>query len=288
MSVQLDNILNCRDVGATINQHTGRKIVKEGLFFRSARPDEASLKDRDVLRSELGIKTVMDLRTKTEHLKQAEKRSADIKVPALLASNAALAEPVQIPGLSYLEIKITGRKFERHLLSQLSWPGFFKVIFLFILGFRMHAIRVISREVMLPRGLLGLGIITMEQSGDEVAEALRAFLQPGALPLLVHCTHGKDRTGLVVALVLLVLGAPLGAISHDYLLSNPGLEAEKERGLAEMRAIGLTAEWGECPPGFIDDVDAYLRERYGGVGGYLDGVGFGKAERQMLVDVLGA
>lgn len=104
----------------------------------------------------------------------------------------------------------------------------------------------------------------------------------------MHCTHGKDRTGLVVALVLLVLGAPLGAISHDYLLSNPGLEAEKERGLAEMRAIGLTAEWGECPPGFIDDVDAYLRERYGGVEGYLDGVGFGKAERQMLVDVLGA
>ncbi|KXJ93150.1 tyrosine/serine protein phosphatase [Microdochium bolleyi] len=288
MSVQLENVLNCRDVGATVNQHTGRRIVKEGLFFRSARPDEATLKDRDVLRTEMGIRTVLDLRTKTEHLKQAEKRAADIRVPALLASNEALAEPVQIPGMNYLEIKVTGRKFERYLLSQLSWLAFFKFLFLFLFGFRMQAISVIGREVMLPRGLVGLGILTMEQSGNEVAEALRAFSSPGALPILVHCTQGKDRTGLIVALVLLVLGTPLEAISHDYLLSNAGLEAEKEQRLKEIQAIGLTPEWGECPPDFIDKMDAYLREQHGGVEGYLDGIGFGKEERQTLVDVLGA
>ncbi|KAH7033302.1 tyrosine/serine protein phosphatase [Microdochium trichocladiopsis] len=288
MSVRFDNVLNCRDVGATVNQYTGRRIVKEGLIFRSARPDDASLKDREVLRTEIGIKTVMDLRTKTEHLKQAEKRQADRKIPALLASNAALAEPVQIPGLRYLEIKLTGRKFERYLLSQLSWLQFFKFLFLFLFGFRMQAISVIGREVMLPRGLIGLGILTMEQSGAEVAEALRAFLQPGAVPLLVHCTQGKDRTGLIIALVLTILGVPTEAVAHDYLLSNPGLEAEKEIRLAEIRAIGLTPEWGECPDGFIEEVEAYLRREYGGVEGYLDGIGFGKGERQMLIDVLGA
>jgi len=288
MSIQLDNVLNCRDVGATVNQYTGRRIVKEGLLFRSARPDDASVKDRHTLREALGIKTVMDLRTKTEHLKQAEKRQADLKVPALLASNAALAEPVQIPGLNYLEIKLTGRKFERHLLSQLSWLQFFKLIFLYIFGFRLQAISIIGREVMVPRGLIGLGVLTMEQSGAEVAEALRAFLAPSSLPLLVHCTQGKDRTGLIVALVLMILGVPTSAVSHDYLLSNPGLEAEKEVRLAEIRSIGLTEEWGSCPEGFIDDVATYLDDKHGGVEGYLDGIGFGKAERMAMVDVLGA
>jgi len=36
-------------------------------------------------------------------------------------SNAALAEPVQIPGMRYLEIRLTGKSFERYLISQLSW-----------------------------------------------------------------------------------------------------------------------------------------------------------------------
>lgn len=67
---------------------------------------------------------MIDLRTKTEHLKQAQKRAADLKVPALLQSNTALAEPMQIPGLRYLEIKVTGKKFENYLLKQLSWTSY--------------------------------------------------------------------------------------------------------------------------------------------------------------------
>jgi hypothetical protein len=62
--------------------------------------------------------------SRTEHVNQAKKRDADLKIPALLQSNAALAEPMQIPGFNYLEIKVTGRNFERFLLSQLSWWDF--------------------------------------------------------------------------------------------------------------------------------------------------------------------
>jgi len=86
--------------------------------------DDATLSDRTKLREHYKIKTVIDLRTKTEHLKQSKKRAADLKVPALLQSNAALAEPVQIDGLRYLEIKVTGKKFENHMLKQLSWSSY--------------------------------------------------------------------------------------------------------------------------------------------------------------------
>ena len=67
--------------------------------------------------------------SRTEHLKQAEKRKAALRVPALLQSNAALAEPVQIPGMKYHEIKLTGKAFENFLVSQLSWYSFLSVIY---------------------------------------------------------------------------------------------------------------------------------------------------------------
>lgn len=57
---------------------------------------------------------------RTEHANQAKKREGDLKIPALVQSNKALAEPVKIPGMNYLEININGKGFERSLLWQLS------------------------------------------------------------------------------------------------------------------------------------------------------------------------
>lgn len=117
-------VLNFRDVAATINAYTKRQLLREGLLFRAARPDEATKADRDRLRDVYKIRTVVDLRSKSEHARAAEKREADGKVPALLQSNEALAEPVQIPGIEYREIRVTGKGFERHMLKQLSWGSF--------------------------------------------------------------------------------------------------------------------------------------------------------------------
>jgi protein-tyrosine phosphatase len=55
------------------------------------------------------------------------------------------------------------------------------------------------------------------------AELLRGLSDPHHLPALIHCTHGKDRTGFSVALLLLSLGVPPETVMADYLLSNPFL-----------------------------------------------------------------
>ncbi|KAK6952265.1 hypothetical protein Daesc_006800 [Daldinia eschscholtzii] len=302
MSLAFDNILNFRDVGKTINDYLGRKVVREGVLYRSARPDDASPADRKKLRDELGIRTVVDLRTKTEHLKQAQKRRASALPPH---SGAALTEPLQIPGLRYRAIKVTGRRFEIFLLRQLAWLSLFKLLVLFLLGYRTQAIAILGREVMQPRGLVGLGVVTLDESGAEIAEALRTLTTPSSLPLLVHCTQGKDRTGLIIALALMALGSssssdsggggrtvavvvPTDAISHDYLLSRQGLAPDRGSRLQEIREIGLTPEWGDVPDDFVESIRGHLRAKYGGVEGYLDGIGFGKDERERLAEVLGA
>lgn len=37
---QFDNILNFRDVGKTVNQFLGKRYLREGVLYRSARPGE--------------------------------------------------------------------------------------------------------------------------------------------------------------------------------------------------------------------------------------------------------
>ncbi|KAI0544112.1 protein-tyrosine phosphatase-like protein [Xylaria curta] len=196
---------------------------------------------------------------------------------------------MQIPGLIYRQVLVNGRRLERALLRQLSWWSFIKLIFLYIFGFRVQAISIIGEEVMQPLGLVGLSLLTLDESGPEIVEALQTLISTlTPSPTLVHCTQGKDRTGMIIALALLILRVPTDAIEHDYLLSQPGLDPERQERVAEMVQIGLTPAWGDCPPDLIQRVRGHLDVRYGGVEGYLDSIGFGADDRARFVEVLGA
>jgi len=40
------------------------------------------------------------------------------------------------------------------------------------------------------------------------------------LPVLIHCKAGKDRTGIVSAIVQLLVGVPFDVVLEEYLLTN--------------------------------------------------------------------
>jgi len=260
--------------------------VAEGRVFRSARPDDAMLSDRKRLKEEYGIKTIMDLRTVTEHANQAKKREEDLKVPALIQSNEALAEPVKIPGMNYMEVNINGKGFERSLLWQLSAWSFTKLVTLMAVGRRMEAISILGREVMQPRGLIGLGYDSMDHCGPEIAEALRAYTNVDNYGILAHCTQGKDRTGLIIALILFLLNVPITAISYDYVASEEELLPERESRMKEIESIGLTEDFAGCPKDWIEKMEEHLDENYGGVQKYCESIGFGKVEQEKLLQSL--
>ena len=279
-------LLNFRDVGATVNGQLSRRILREGMLFRAARPDEATLADRDRLRSHYAIRTVMDLRTKTEHVKAARKRRRDAAIPALLQTNDALAGPVKIDGIDYREVKITGGGFEKFMLSQLCWSSFLKLICLYVVGCRMQAIAVLGREVMQPRGLLGLGRDTLDASGPEVAAGLDSLLGADGLPILIHCTQGKDRTGIMIVLVLLICDVPVEAIQYDYHLSDEKLVSEEQSRLVEIREMGLGDDFAKTAPGFVEGIVDHLQSKHGGLAKYLDSIGFGDDKRAALREKL--
>jgi protein-tyrosine phosphatase len=55
-------------------------------------------------------------------------------------------------------------------------------------------------------------------------------------PLYFHCTSGKDRTGVVIAALLTILGIPRDLIAKEYLLSEG--EVSKEAILSALDGIG--------------------------------------------------
>jgi len=60
------------------------------------------------------------------------------------------------------------------------------------------------------------------QGKKEVAKALRVFVDHNNYPVLVHCIHGKDRTGLIVMLIMLLCSVEPEVSSPDslYALAN--------------------------------------------------------------------
>lgn len=60
--------------------------------------------------------------------------------------------------------------------------------------------------------------------------------------LLYHCTSGKDRTGMMTALLLGVLGVPVQTIVDDFVLSNTFNHEHNEQIYAYLRSKGIDAE----------------------------------------------
>ena len=72
-----------------------------------------------------------------------------------------------------------------------------------------------------------------EDLGSDVIKTMRYLLNSKGLTLF-HCTHGKDRTGTITALLYLLAGASRENIISNYRVSYKYLEKHLERMMAKM------------------------------------------------------
>jgi protein-tyrosine phosphatase len=109
---------------------------------------------------------------------------------------------------------------------------------------------------------------------DLYARLITELAAPEHRPAVVHCTAGKDRTGIAAALLLEVLGVDRQHILDDYELTNV---TRSEARIAELRpeleAAGIDVEvvrpYLSAPRVALDDTLDWLEREFGGCEGYL-------------------
>jgi protein-tyrosine phosphatase len=131
----------------------------------------------------------------------------------------------------------------------------------------------------------------IDECGDSIGGAVRELCAPGALPALVHCAAGQDRTGVVIALVLAVLGVPDELIGADYSLSSVYLDPDSTALIGRLKAGGLgdtaTAELLSSSADLILNMLAWARTAGGGsVDRYLTAHGVGAFDLAALRSAL--
>ncbi|MFN8528648.1 MAG: tyrosine-protein phosphatase [Anaerolineae bacterium] len=102
-----------------------------------------------------------------------------------------------------------------------------------------------------------------------------ADARPGAV--LFHCTAGKDRTGMVAALLLSLVGVDDETIADDYSLSAANITPIVEVMREQFRQAGVLFAtfddlMGSSRETMLETL-AYLREHYGDAAGYLRHIG---------------
>lgn len=128
----------------------------------------------------------------------------------------------------------------------------------------------------------------------QIAQIVQGLAEPSALPALIHCIHGKDRTGLAVSNILEVLRVPEDIIMQDYLLSNTFWESEINRlsFLAYLASFFRTPSdevrsLMEARPEYLKAARAAAKEHYGTIENYIhEGLGLDDATIQRLRDAL--
>jgi protein-tyrosine phosphatase len=118
---------------------------------------------------------------------------------------------------------------------------------------------------------------TLERAAPNVGAVLTGLSDPANLPAVFHCAAGKDRTGMVAAVLLSALGVSLDDILDDYELTgryrttehvNASMQRLSETGrVAPEVAAGII----RAPRWAMQSAITTLTERHGGIDGYLAG-----------------
>jgi hypothetical protein len=130
----------------------------------------------------------------------------------------------------------------------------------------------------------------LEVGKGALAEALGLLSETDNLPLVFHCAAGKDRTGVLAALVLDILGVDPGVIVADYLITAGRMELIMDR----FRADPVLAERMSTVPGTRFSVEAgtmerfldELHRRYGGARAWAEASGIGADALDRMMELL--
>ena len=345
-NLPLEQVKNCRDLAATKSSP-----IIPGRLYRTGRIGEATKKDCDLLFDNIGITTLVDLRSPTElrdddslmaecfndftdlvwiengrrrdgclreleagvsPVEKSRKLRLSKKTPDASDDLAAEDEmcdvgcddPTTLPAERALQ-KSGGRK-ERHFVSlmnefkyvrgtvtKLRKRDVAKAIIKAPGAFLSKRIWNSLKEPFITEinsgGLIMLNDLILRFGAPGIKYVLDLVSEADRHPVAFYCTAGKDRTGVLSAIILSLCGVTSEDIVEDYSLSaNVYAELNDHKamvGALSQRNVDAKTFLG-APPEVMADTLIAIKENYGSVEGYCDWIGFGPEKREKLKKAL--
>jgi len=250
MWIDLEGAVNVRDLGGLPTVDGGTTVPHR--LLRSENLQDLSPADVATLVKEIGVTTVVDLRTTGE---------------------------LEVEGPGPLDA-VAGVHHEHHpILKELGSAS--EAVSEALLVTKIERDRARYPDDITTGHYLGY----LEERPDEVAGALRAIATADGAAI-VHCAAGKDRTGVIVALALTTAGVEPDAIVADYMATADRIDAilgrlRNSRTYAKdlsERPVQAHLPRAETMRAFLGQLDV----RYGGLPAWLAGNGFTDEEVSLL------
>ncbi len=196
--------LNFRDLGST--ETLDGKRIKPGLILRSAKLSKLDDRDRAELENFYKVSKVLDFRAAAEKINR----------PDIIPSGARY---IPLPFFNEANMAVTG--------------GMGSDVF--------SAIRKAENKEELYNYIPDLTtvypiVVTDDYALSQLSKAIKLIINNRKGAVLFHCTAGKDRTGIVSAVILKLLNVSNDDILKDYLLTNEvsAVNAKKYSRLASI------------------------------------------------------
>ena len=235
--IHFESVPNFRDLGG-YRTHDGRTVAWRRLF-RSAALHKMNDREMARLKQEISPRAVIDLRSPRD------------------------------PEQEVVRLKEIGARYYPMPFSTWPWPGPAK---------RPDGSSDVNDDARANSNSTNLGEIYLyrvseEPFGKRLVDALEIIADTDNHPLVFHCSAGKDRTGVLAAIVLTAMGIVDEDVVDDYTLSAPLMKEIRDR----MTRDPETAPGVKDLPDFQWEASAesmavflsLLRREYGSADGYL-------------------
>jgi protein-tyrosine phosphatase len=234
--LEFETVFNFRDLGGYVG--ADRRTVRWRTLFRADGLHRLSAPDL-VRLAELGVRTVLDLRTRIE-----------LDERGRIGDAGGTTERIEV---HYHHLPVIER----------VWDG------------------SPEDEPEPSRFLADRYLDMLEEGRAALGQALTTIADADTAPLVFHCAAGKDRTGVLAALTLSLLGVSDGDIVRDYGLSRIAMGRMVE--WLRVKYPERVEQMADQPKAFLDaPEDAMrmflddLRRRYGSAETYAASVGVGE------------
>lgn len=257
--IDLEGTSNTRDLGGYLTED--QRMIRSGQLIRSENLYRLTASDFEKL-EEIGVKTVIDLRTVKEHNREPTVWQGD--------------NPPQ-----FLHFPVGDHKND--------W---------FRKQSRMIKRNRFSAEQSHEHMVDGYRMIA-DEGTPSYEKLMEVVLDESNWPILFHCNAGKDRAGVATTLILEAMGVDREVIMEEFLLTNELARTEKKSELVakSRRNTGISRS-GKSPSAeawfpiigvqseMLEAFYASVEEDYGSIDGYLAAIGVDQEERSELVESL--